>query len=206
MSNLSTNHLNKLPNKFYQQELNLLAKNLLGKIFVRIIDSKILAGKIVEVEAYGGSYDESSHAFSGKTERNKVMFGEAGNLYVYFTYGMHYCANVVCGSPGVGMAVLIRAVEPIDGTEIMWGNRFGHLSIDNSKLIKLTDGPAKFCQSFGINKSHNGVSLLGDKFFICDAPPVKDSCIVISKRIGIKKSIDLPWRYYIKDNLFVSKK
>lgn len=206
MNNLSTIHLNKLPQKFYQQELHALARNLLGKIFVRVLGSIILAGKIVEVEAYGGMNDEASHAFSGKTERNKVMFGEAGNLYVYFTYGMHYCANVVCGNSGVGMAVLIRALEPIDGIELMQQNRFGNTHMDNSKLKSLTNGPAKLCQSFGINRSYNGISLLGNELYICDAPPLNDSQIVISKRIGIKKSIDLPWRYYIKENAFVSKK
>lgn len=204
MSTLSKIYSDKLPYKFYQQELNVLAVSLLGKIFVRVLNSKVLAGKIVEVEAYGGLQDEASHAFTGQTERNKVMFGEAGNLYVYFTYGMHFCANVVCGTSGVGMAILIRAVEPIEGIELMWNNRFGNIHNDDSKLKNLTNGPAKFCQSFGINRSHNGYSLLGDEFFVCHAPAVKDSQIIISKRIGIRKSIDLQWRYYIKDNPFVS--
>ena len=139
-------------------------------------------------------------------QKDKIMFGEAGNLYVYFTYGMHFCANVVCGKSGIGMAILIRAVEPIEGIELMYNNRFGNISYDNSKLKNLTNGPAKFCQSFGINRSHNGVSLLGDEFFVCHSPSIKDSQIIISKRIGIRKSIDLQWRYYIKDNPFVSKK
>jgi DNA-3-methyladenine glycosylase len=97
-------------------------------------------------------------------------------------------------------------VEPIEGIELMYNNRFGNISYDNSKLKNLTNGPAKFCQSFGINRSHNGVSLIGDEFFVCHAPAIQDLQIIISKRIGIRKSIDLQWRYYIKDNPFVSKK
>src|SRR5690606_33438216 len=130
--------------------------NLLGKIFVRKIDDKILSAKIVEVEAYDGNIDEAAHTFRGKTERNKLMFEEGGILYVYFIYGNHYCANVVTGYKDEGKAVLIRAAEPLEGTQRMAMNRYGRECLNRNELINLTNGPGKFCKSFGIDKSHGG--------------------------------------------------
>ncbi|MFA7418417.1 MAG: DNA-3-methyladenine glycosylase [Melioribacteraceae bacterium] len=196
----------KLLQEFYNRKVNTVAKALLGKIFVRKDQSLLLSGKIVEVEAYNWQHDEASHSFNGKTKRNEVMFGEAGHLYVYFTYGMHFCANVVTGKVGFGSAVLIRAIEPIDGINIMTLNRLGKETINKKELINLCNGPAKICQAFGINCSSNGINLQADEIFIIDSPEIKPSKIISTTRIGIKKSIDLPWRYYIKDNPFVSKK
>jgi len=196
----------KLPQEFYNRKVNTVAKALLGKIFIRKDQSQFVSGKIVEVEAYDWQLDEASHSFNGKTKRNEVMFGEAGHLYVYFTYGMHFCANVVTGKVGFGSAVLIRAIEPIDGINILAQNRFGKESIDKKEHINLCNGPAKICQAFGINRSSNGINLQSDEIFIIDSPAIEPSKIISSTRIGIKKSIDLPWRYYIKDNPFVSKK
>jgi DNA-3-methyladenine glycosylase len=195
----------KLPKDFYNRKVNSVAKSLLGKILVRKDHSLLLSGKIVEVEAYDWKHDEASHSFNGKTKRNEIMFGEAGHLYVYFTYGMHFCANVVTGKVG-GSAVLIRAIEPIDGINIMSLNRFGKETIDKKELINLCNGPAKICQAFGINRSSNGINLQSDEIFIVDSPEIKRTKIISTTRIGIKKSIDLPWRYYVKDNPFVSKK
>ncbi|MBI5808103.1 MAG: DNA-3-methyladenine glycosylase [Ignavibacteriales bacterium] len=198
--------MQKLPISFYTRNVHMVAKELLGKIFVRKYSSSFLSGRIVEVEAYDGSVDESAHSFIGKTKRNEVMFNGGGLLYVYFTYGMHFCANVVTGKVNEGCAVLIRAVEPIDGIDLMSQNRFHKISLSEKEKLNLTNGPAKFCQAFAITKEQNGISLLSDEIFIVNANKINPSEIVNSKRIGIKKSVDLPWRYFIKDNPFVSKK
>jgi len=198
--------MQKLPISFYTRNVQIVAKELLGKIFVRKYSSSFLSGRIVEVEAYDGSVDESAHSFIGKTKRNEVMFNGGGLLYVYFTYGMHFCANVVTGKVNEGCAVLIRAVEPIDGIDLMSQNRFHKISLSEKEKLNLTNGPAKFCQAFAITKEQNGISLLSDEIFIINANKINPSEIVNSKRIGIKKSVDLPWRYFIKDNPFVSKK
>lgn len=194
----------KLPKKFYTRDLHKIAEELLGKFFVRRIDGKILAGKIIEVEAYDGSVDEAAHTFRGKTKRNEVMFNEGGLLYVYFTYGMHFCCNVVTGKGNEGKAILMRAFEPVYGIEQMAFNRFDKKKISDKELINLTNGPAKICEAFQISRKENGTDLTGDDIFICDAPKIHKSKIEKSARIGIKKSVDLLWRYYIKDNPFIS--
>lgn len=196
----------KLPAKFYIRDIHTVAKELLGKLFVRKINNKFLIGKIVEVEAYDGRFDEAAHSYKGKTKRNETMFQEGGRLYVYFTYGMHFCANVVTGKEGIGTGILMRAMEPIEGIEIMAINRYGKKNISEKEKINLANGPAKICQAFCITRKENGILLTGDTIFILDQPNLKNNQIGISKRIGIKKSVDLPWRYFIKDNPFVSKK
>lgn len=198
--------MEKLTKSFYMRDVHLVAKDLLGKIFVRSLTDTIISGKIVEVEAYDGTFDESAHSFIGKTKRNEVMFYGGGFLYVYFTYGMHFCANVVTGNVNDGCAVLIRSIEPIDGIDKMSLNRYKKNSITEKEKINLTNGPAKICQAFSISKYDNGKSLLDNEIYILNNEPIKDELIATSKRIGIKKSVDLPWRYFIKDNPFVSKK
>ncbi len=198
-------YVKKLKRNFYTRDLQIVAKELLGKILVKKDGKAILSGKIVEVEAYDGDIDEASHAFTGKTERTKIMFNEGGYFYVYFTYGAHYCCNVVTGKKGRGTAVLIRALEPVEGISSMSKNRFGNM-IDEKDKIKLTNGPGKVCKAFGISKEHYGVDLTGENIFIVNMPKIKDDEIVITKRVGIKKSMDLAWRYYIKNNPYVSKK
>ena len=198
-------YVKKLKRNFYTRDLQIVAKELLGKILVKKDGKAILSGKIVEVEAYDGDIDEASHAFTGKTERTKIMFNEGGYFYVYFTYGAHYCCNVVTGKKGRGTAVLIRALEPVEGISSMSKNRFGNM-IDEKDKIKLTNGPGKVCKAFGISKEHYGVDLTGENIFIVNMPKIKDEEIVITKRVGIKKSVDLAWRYYIKNNPYVSKK
>ena len=196
----------KLSSKFYTRNLHKVAEELLGKYFVRRINQKFLTGKIVEVEAYDGTIDEAAHTFGGKTKRNEVMFNEGGLLYVYFTYGMHFCCNVVTGIGNEGKAILLRAFEPVEELELMVLNRFGKKEINDKELNNLTNGPAKICMAFQISRKENGTDLTGEDIFICDAPKIPKSKIAKSVRIGIKKSVDLPWRYYIKDNSFVSKK
>lgn len=200
------NNPNKLHLKFYQRNVQTVAKELLGKIFVRRINDQLISGKIVEVEAYDGNVDQAAHSYNGKTKRNEVMFDGGGVLYVYFTYGMHFCANVVTGKTNSRTAVLIRAIEPIDGIEFMSINRYGKKNISQKEKINLTNGPGKICRAFGIGRKENGTSLIGDEIFILDAKKISKGLTAVSTRIGIKKSVDLPWRYYIRNNQFVSKK
>ena len=196
----------KLERSFYTRNVITVAKELLGKILVKTDKDIIFSGKIVEVEAYDGEVDEAAHTFIGKTKRNEIMFAEGGLLYVYFTYGAHFCCNVVTGREGKGTAVLIRAVEPVDGIDKMISNRFGHELRSEKEKLNLTSGPGKVCRAFSITKLHYGIDLTGDKIYILDRPKLPGSKIVITKRIGIKKSVNLPWRFYIKDNPYVSKK
>jgi len=196
--------MKKLPRSFYLQPTLVVAKKLLGKYFVRKIGDEILTGKIVEVEAYLGENDPASHAYRGKTKRNEVMFMNGGHLYVYFTYGMHFCANIVTEDAGKGRAVLIRAVEPLTGIELMKKNR-KRIFTEHS-LINLTNGPAKFCQAFGIEREQNGTDLLGDEICLTDGVDIPPSKIVATTRIGIKNGKEKKWRFYIKGNPLVSKK
>lgn len=195
-----------IPKEFYLQDPVKLAPKLLGKIFVRKLGDIYLTGKIVEVEAYRGKDDEAAHTYNGKTKRNEVMFREGGFLYVYFTYGMHFCANIVCGKKNEGSAILIRAVEPIDGINIMEMNRFGKTEFPYSRRILLTNGPAKFCSAFAIEKKDNGLDLTKEPIFLLKGEKILKNEIVTTTRVGIKKSMDLLWRFYIKDNPYVSKK
>ena len=145
-------------------------------------------GRITEVEAYRQD-DPASHTFGGRTSRNEVMFGPAGHLYVYFTYGMHFCANVVTGAVGDGAAVLLRAVEPVAGVDLMLERRSG-------RRQAIADGPAKLCQAFAIDGSLNGVDLLagdGPGLFDDGVPPPDDPRI--GPRVGISKAVDVPWRW-----------
>jgi DNA-3-methyladenine glycosylase len=196
----------KLERKFYTRDVLTVAKELLGKILVKEEDRIILSGKIVEVEAYDGEIDEAAHTFIGKTKRNEIMFGAGGFFYVYFTYGNHFCCNVVTGKSGKGTAVLIRAVEPVKGEDIMIKNRFGRPLKNEKEKFNLTSGPGKVCQAFLITKKHYGIDLTGDEIFILDNKKLTEKEIGISKRIGIKKSVHLPWRFFIKNNQYISRK
>lgn len=183
-----------------------MAQELLGKILVRVAKESTLSGKIVEVEAYHGDFDEAAHSFGGITKRTEIMFKDGGYLYVYFTYGAHFCCNVVTGKKGQGTAVLIRAVEPISGIDKMIKNRFGRNLKTEKEIFNLTSGPGKTCQAFGINGKHSGIDLTGTEIFILDNEKIKINDIGISKRIGITRSVDLPWRYFIKNNPYLSRK
>lgn len=188
--------------RFLERPAYEVAPRLLGCKLVRMVDGVRLAGAIVETEAYDQT-DEASHSHKGKTPRTEIMFGRAGYLYVYFTYGMHYCCNVVTGKPGDGSAVLIRALMPEDGVAAMSAARGGLSG------VALTNGPAKLCQALGIGKADNGADLLHglhDASLSLElAPPVQPDDIVVSERIGISRAKDVPWRFHIKDNPFVSR-
>lgn len=180
------------------QEAHLVAPKLLGAELVSRIGGHSVRVKIVEVEAYDQT-DEASHSFKGPTERSKVMFGEAGHLYVYFTYGMHYCANIVTGTAGHGSGVLIRAVEPIEGIEVLEERR-------GLKGLKVTNGPGKLCQALGIDKLMAGHDLVKEPLQLILKAPLDPVAIVTSTRVGISRAKDTPWRFYIKGNPYVSKK
>ena len=193
--------LKKLPRSFYQRPTILVAKELLGKYLVRETGRQSLAGRIVEVEAYLGSLDPASHSFRGKTRRNEVMFRTGGYLYVYFTYGMHFCCNVVTESEGTGHAVLIRAVEPVEGMDMMRRNR----GMAGGNIEALCSGPAKLCQAFGIGRAENGIDLCAGEIWIGRGATQQDSIAVgRSPRIGISSAQTHQWRYFVKENRFVS--
>ncbi|GAB6157301.1 DNA-3-methyladenine glycosylase [Desulfotomaculum varum] len=187
-----------LPVAFYARDTVLVARELLGTLLVHINDEGITVGKIVETEAYLQG-DPACHAARGMTPRNSVMFGPPGRAYVYFTYGMHYCFNVVTAAAGIGEAVLIRAVEPLAGLHLMKKRR------GRERLTELCAGPARLVQAFGITKEHNKADLTNGPLFIAAAaePPPQ---IHVTTRIGIKEGADLPLRFYIKGNKFISKK
>lgn len=175
-----------------------VAPRLLGCIVERTIDGHTLRGKIVETEAYDQT-DAASHSYRSRTERTNVMFGPAGHLYVYFTYGMHFCCNVVVGNDGYGAAVLIRAVEPLEGIETMTLLRHGRTGKE------LTNGPAKFCQAFGIQRELNGHDLRTPPLTLTLQAPLPSQDIVQTSRVGISRAKDVAWRFYIRGNSYVSK-
>lgn len=175
-----------------------VAMRLLGCHILREINGQTVTVRIVETEAYDQT-DAASHSYKGRTPRTDVMFGPPGYLYVYFTYGMHYCCNVVVGATGEGAAVLIRAVEPISDTALLQHNRPGHSG------VQLTNGPAKLCQALNITKDMNGHDLSQSPMQLILQPPMPKSQVVQTTRIGITQAKDMPWRFYLKDNPFVSK-
>jgi DNA-3-methyladenine glycosylase len=188
--------LRALPRKFYSRDPRDVAPELLNKLLVR--GSRV--GRIVEVEAYVGSLDAGSHAFRGLTPRNATMFGPGGLLYVYFTYGMHWCANAVCGREGEGLAVLIRALAPVAGVDEMLAARGG-------RARDLCNGPAKLTQALGIDGVFNGADLVtGDRGVLLSSdgtpPPTSPGQ---SQRIGLSAGAEHPWRWYVAGDPNVSR-
>ena len=175
-----------------------VAHRLLGSTLVRELNGQLCRLKIVETEAYDAS-DAASHSSWGITPRTAVMFGPAGYAYVYFSYGMHYCFNIVTGRPGEGSAILVRAIEPLDSDAMLIQNRPGHSG------ISLTNGPAKLCQALQIDKRLYGHDLSKPPLWLELAPPIPLKQITTTTRIGISKAQDTPWRFYITGNPYVSK-
>ncbi|HEY8389597.1 MAG TPA: DNA-3-methyladenine glycosylase [Clostridia bacterium] len=198
----------RLDESFYLQDTLTVAKQLLGKRFVRKIGDKVLSGMIVETEAYIGAIDEASHSHRGMTERNKIMWERGGFLYVYQIYGMYYCMNVVTEKEGTAAAVLIRAIEPLENIEIMANNRHIDLCVKSKKFL-ITSGPGRACQAFDIKKLHNGTDLINDEnITITEYKDYSLSDIVVTPRINIDyapSAVDFPWRFFIKDNPYVSR-
>jgi DNA-3-methyladenine glycosylase len=188
-----------LPRSFYERPTDVVARDLLGKILVHSTREGRTSGIVVEAEAYLGEGDPGSHASSGVTPRNRVMFGDPGISYVYFTYGMHYCFNAVAKPGGKAGAVLIRALEPTEGIDLMRMRR------GNDDIHSLTSGPAKLTQALAIDKSQNGVDLTGDHLYFTGGPPRRFTTGV-SPRIGLSRGGDLPLRFYIENNPHVSRR
>ena len=192
-----------LPAEFYLQDTREAAKKLLGQLLVRTLPTgETLSGVIVETEAYLKD-DPACHAYTGQTPRNAMMFGPPGQTYVYFTYGLHMMLNLVCAPAGTAEAVLIRALEPQDGIEIMRLNRGGIL-----ETKQLTNGPGKLAQALALTRlDHNGLSITDPtselRVLPHEIPPFE---IVETTRIGISRGADLPWRYYVRGNAYVSRK
>lgn len=203
--------MKKLQREFYDRDTLIVSKELLGKYLVHKIDNQTLIGKIVEVEAYNGPEDKACHSFGNKmTNRNKVMFGPPGFAYVYTIYGMYQCMNVVTEEDGRPCAVLIRAIEPVEGIEQMAVNRYGSAYDELSRIQKknITNGPGKLCIAMKIDKSNNGMDLFSSNLYIEDSEKISDNQINSSPRINIgyaEEYVQMPWRFYIKGNKYVSK-
>lgn len=189
-----------IPRHFYERDVVDVARDLLGKLLVREIEGKRLVGKIVEVEAYRGRDDPASHAYRGRTKRNEVMFGKPGLAYIYLAYGVNWCLNITAEPEGEPAAVLIRAVEPLEGVEEMTVNR-GVNSIKD-----LTSGPGRLTKAFRINGSLNGWDVTkGELLYVTHPGKEENFEIGVSARIGIRVGLDKPWRFFIKNNPFVSR-
>jgi DNA-3-methyladenine glycosylase len=173
------------------------ARRLLGCELVREVDGQEVRVRIVETEAYDQA-DEASHTFRGRTQRNDAMFKSAGNLYVYFTYGMHHCCNVVCGPEGFGSGVLIRAVEPLEGIDIIERRR-------GVAGVNATNGPGKVCQALDIDRQLSGHDLAESPMRLIKRPALPDDVITVGPRIGISKAVHELRRFYIAGNRYVSK-
>jgi DNA-3-methyladenine glycosylase len=188
-----------LPRTFYRRDGRLVAPDLLNKLLVR----GARVGRIVEVEAYAGSEDPGSHAFRGPTPRNATMFGPAGHLYVYFTYGMHHCANVVCDEEGVATAVLLRGLTPLQGLDEMWAAR-----PRARQEAELCSGPGRLCQAFGLDRSLDGADVVsGDQGVVVvddgTPPPAQPG---VSGRIGLSVAGELPWRFFVPGAVGLSRR
>ncbi|MBM4263964.1 MAG: DNA-3-methyladenine glycosylase [Deltaproteobacteria bacterium] len=192
----------KLPRNFYEQATLEVSRELLGKYLVRVHRDGTTAGQIVETEAYIGPDDKACHASKGRTPRTEIMFGPPGHAYVYLIYGFHYLLNFVTEGIGVPAVVLIRAVEPREGIELM------QLRRHTTAVRNLCSGPGKLCQAFAIDRSHNGSDICAGELYVEDrCERVKN--IATTPRIGIDyagKWKHNPWRFFVRDSEFVSKR
>lgn len=175
-----------------------MAKDLVGCILVRVADGKRLSGVVVETEAYRGDRDPASHAYRGKNRRNGVMFGPSGLAYVYFTMGAHHCLNVTAERNGTPAAVLIRAVQPVEGTEMMKGNR------GVTELTKVASGPGKLTRALGVGIEFNGEDMVTSGRLFFEAGQ-KARSVGASSRVGVSAGKSFRWRFYARGNEFVSK-
>lgn len=181
--------------EFYSIPASAAARALLGMRLVRMLEGKRVSGRIIETEAYQGEEDQACHARAGRTRRTAIMYGPAGRAYIYFTYGMHWMLNVVCDAVDVPAAVLIRAVEPLEGLELIGARRAGVAA------RAWTDGPAKLCKAFGIDGALNGTDLTGSNgaLWIEKGPEVPEEQVRRGPRIGISYAqepwLSIPWRF-----------
>ena len=190
-----------LPRAFYDRPTELVARALLGAILECRTPEGVASGRIVETEAYLGPHDPACHAVAGRTTRTWHLFGPPGNAYVYFIYGVHWCFNAVTREEGHGSAVLVRALEPLEGIPLMRRRRSAA-----RRDRDLTNGPGKLCQALGIVGAHDGLPLLGDSpLRILAGEPVADEAVVVSPRIGITRAADDPLRWFVRESAWVSR-
>jgi DNA-3-methyladenine glycosylase len=188
-----------LPRRFYARPVLVVARALLGRVLAHEGPGGRTSGRIVEVEAYRGADDPASHAFRGETARNRVMFGPPGHAYVYFTYGMHHCVNLVTGPPGSAGAVLIRALEPLEGLDLMRRRR------GVPELERLARGPGCVTRALGLDRRHDGLDLTRGPLVVETGSPVRDGRPVArGPRIGIRVATGKPWRFWLKGHPCVS--
>jgi DNA-3-methyladenine glycosylase len=189
--------LARLGRGFFERDSPTVAKELVGCRLVRVVDGARLSGIVVETEAYRGSRDPASHAYRGKTKRNEVMFGPAGFAYVYFTMGVHYCLNVTAEKTGIAAAVLLRAAQPVEGTEEMKSNR------GVTELTKVASGPGNLAKALRIDRDLNGEDVVtSGRLFFEAGEGVRT--IGVSSRVGVSAGKSFRWRFYAKGNPFVS--
>ena len=196
--------MSRLSRDFFARDTLTVARELLGQRLVRVLDGRRLSGRIVEVEAYVGEDDQASHARPGPTRRNAPMYGPPGHAYVYLIYGMHHCFNVVAEREGFPAAVLVRALEPLEGIEKMRSLRGGRPD------LPLTSGPARLCQALDIDRRFDGADLCASDalLFLEQDAIVPDEIITTGPRIGVRGNeiaATTPWRFYVRDNRHVSR-
>lgn len=190
----------RLPRSFFEAETPQVARRLLGKRLVRVVDGRTLSGILVEVEAYRGNGDPASHAYGGKTARNEVMFGEPGHAYVYLSYGLNECLNVTTEPLGTPGAVLIRALEPLEGVESMMKNR------RTEELTNLASGPGKLTQALRIDRGLNGEDMVtSDRLYLTEGWRIDARFLGESGRIGVSRARERQWRFFVVGNPHVSK-
>ena len=189
-----------LPRSFYDRETEVVARELLGTVLECETEDGTASGIIVETEAYLGEHDLACHAAVGRTARTEHLYGAPGISYVYFIYGMYWCFNAVTRAEGMPSAVLVRALEPLEGIRLMHQRRPGI-----KKDVDLTNGPGKLCQALGITGAMTGKPLQRKPIVIRDGQAVADNDVEITTRIGITKSADWPLRFVVRGNKYVSK-
>lgn len=188
--------LSALPRAFFGRTPAEVAPELLGKL-IGLRDGRL--GRLVEVEAYAQD-DPAAHTFRGKTARNQSMFGPPGHLYVYFSYGVHWCANVVCGDEGYGAGVLLRAAEPLEGIDLMRAAR------GKDAVRLLCSGPGRLAQAFGINRSYDGSDVTGSGLLTILDDGFRPFDVVACPRIGLTKNAEAPLRFLVADSVHLSKR
>ena len=190
----------RLPAEFYARDTEIVARELLGCVLECRTPEGVAAGRIVETEAYVGEHDLACHAAAGRTRRTEPLYGPPGIAYVYFIYGVHWCVNAVTRDEGEPSAVLIRALEPVSGLDLMRARRPAA-----KRDVDLTNGPGKLCAALGIDARHNTLPLTGPDISILAGSPVRDDDVRITPRIGITECADWPLRWIVADNPYVSR-
>ena len=196
--------MSRLSREFFARDTLTVARELLGQRLVRLLDGDRLSGRIVEVEAYVGEEDQASHARFGPTRRNAPMYGPPGHAYVYLIYGMHHCLNFVTGREGFPAAVLVRALEPLEGIDAMRARR------GDRPDVQLTSGPARLCQALDVDRRFDGADLCAPAalLFLEQDGVVPDDAVVAGPRVGVRgdeEAINVPWRFCVRDNRHVSR-